>query len=120
MPRFVAVYTMKPEDVVAFRARPRSEQEAIDKAGLKAWKEWCKRNATAIVATDVMVGKTRRVTKSGIADAQNQIAGFVIVEAADIDAAAGLFQDHPHITVFPGDGVDVMPDVTGPPLEQPT
>jgi hypothetical protein len=113
MPRFVAVYTMKPEDLAAFRAHPKSEQEAIDKVGLKAWEG--KRNAAAIVATDVMVGKTRRVTKSGIADAQNQIAGFLIVEAADIAAAAGLFQDHPHITVFPGDGIDVMPIVTGPP-----
>lgn len=118
MPRFVAVYTMKPEDVVGFRARPSSEQEAIDRAGLKAWEEWCKRNAAAIVAADIMVGKTRRVTKSGIADAQNQIAGFVIVEAANIDAAAGLFKDHPRINIFPGDGIDVMPDVTGPPLEQ--
>jgi len=115
MPRFVAVYTMKPEEDAAFRARPKSEQEAIDKAGLRAWGEWGKRNAAAIVATDVMVGKTKRVTKSGIADAQNQIAGFLIVEAADIAAAAGLFQDHPHITVFPGDGIDVMPVVTGPP-----
>ena len=115
MPRFVAVYTMKPEDIAAFRARPKSEQAAIDKVGLKVWEEWGKRNAAAIVATDVMVGKTRRVTKSGIADAQNQIAGFLIVEAADIAAAAGLFQDHPHITVFPGDGIDVMPVVTGPP-----
>ena len=70
MPRFVAVYTMKPEDIDAFRARPRSEQEAIDNAGLKAWNEWCKRNAAVIVAADVMVGKTRRVTKSGMADAQ--------------------------------------------------
>ena len=80
MPRFVAGYTMKREDVVA---------------------------------ADVMVGKTRRVTKSGIAESQNQMAGFVIVEATDIDAAAGLFQDHPHINVFPGDGIDVMPDATG-------
>ena len=114
MPRFVAVYTMTPEDVAAFRARPKSEQDAIDKAGLKAWREWERRNATAIVATDVMVGKAKRVTKSGIVDAHNQIAGFVIVEAGDIAAAARLFQDHPHITVFPGDGIDVMPDVTGP------
>ena len=69
MPRFVAVYTMKPEDVAAFRARPKSEQEAIDNVGLKTWEEWRRRNAAAIVGTDVMVGKTRRVTKSGIADA---------------------------------------------------
>jgi hypothetical protein len=59
--------------------------------------------------------ETRRVTKSGIADAQNQIAGFLIVAAAD------LLHDHPHITVFPGgdiggfDGIDVMPVVSGPP-----
>jgi hypothetical protein len=119
MPRFVAVYTMKPEDVAAFRARPKSEQEAIDRAGLKAWEEWSNRNAAAIVATDVMVGRTRRVTKAGIVDAQNQIAGFLIVEAADITAAAGLFQDHPHITIFPGDGIDVMPDVTGRPEDSP-
>ncbi len=115
MPRFVAVYTVRSEDIAAFRARPKSEQEATDRAGLQAWEAWSKRNAAAIVATDVMVGKTRRVTKAGVADARNQIAGFVIVEAADIGSAAALFQDHPHITVFPGDGIDVMPVVTEPP-----
>ena len=44
---------------------------------------------------------------------------FLIVEAADIAGAAILFQDHPHITIFPGDGIDVMPVVTGPPEDQP-
>ncbi len=119
MPRFVAIYTMKQEDFAAFRARPKSEQETINKAGLKAWEEWGKRNAATIVATDVMVGKTRRVTKAGIVDAQNELAGFLIVEAADVAAAAGLFQDHPHIAIFPGHGIDVMPDVTGPPECEP-
>ena len=95
------------------------EGEAEPAPGTReAWEEWRERNAAAIVATDVMVGKTRRVTKSGIGDAHNQIAGFLIVEAADIAAAAGLFQVHPHITVFPGDGIDVMPVVTGPPEDQ--
>ncbi len=32
MPRLVAVYTMKPEDLAAFCAHPKSEQKAIDKA----------------------------------------------------------------------------------------
>ena len=108
---------MKLEDLAAFRTLPKSEQEAIDKVGLNAWEEWSKRNTAAIVSTDTMVGKTVRVTKTGMADAQNQIAGFLIVEAMDITAAANLFQDHPHITVFPGDGIDIMPVVTGPPKE---
>jgi hypothetical protein len=120
MPRFLAAYTMKPEDLRAFLARPKAEQEAIDETGLKAWADWRERNAAAIVSTDVMVGKTTRVTRSGIADAQNPIAGFVIVEAPDITAAARLFQDHPHITVFPGDGIDVMPVVSDPPEETQT
>lgn len=120
MSRFLAVYTMKPEAVAAFRARPRSEQDEIDSAGLKAWDEWKKRNAAAIIGTDVMVGKTRRVTRSGVADAHNEIAGFLVVEAADIAAAAALFQDHPHITIFPGDGIDVMPVVSPPPEDSPS
>lgn len=115
MPRFVAVYTVKPEDIAAFRSLPKSEQEAIDATGLKAWVEWGKRNGPAIVATDVMVGKTMRVTKSGVTDAQNQIAGFVIVEADDMTAAANLFRNHPHIIIFPGDGIDIMPVVNEPP-----
>jgi hypothetical protein len=108
---------MKPEDLAAFRARPKAEQEAIDAAGLAAWVEWERRNAAAIVGPDVMVGKTKRVTPTGIADARNQIAGFLIVEAANIDAAVRMFQDHPHITIFPGDGIDIMPVVTEPPEE---
>ncbi|MEZ4333111.1 MAG: hypothetical protein R3F35_15230 [Myxococcota bacterium] len=120
MPRFLAVYTMKPEDLAAFRRLPRSEQAAIDEAGLEAWAAWDERNAATIVSPDVMVGKTRRVTRAGIADAQNAIAGILIVEATDLDSAARLFQDHPHITIFPGDGIDVMPVVTGPPEDQST
>lgn len=119
MPRFVAVYTVKPIDIAAFRARSKSEQESVDAAGMKAWEAWRTRHAAAIVATDVMVGKARRVTTTGVADASNEMAGFVIVEAADIDAAAGLFEGHPHITVFPGDGIGVMPVVSEMPENKP-
>ncbi|BCH12879.1 hypothetical protein MesoLj131c_71370 (plasmid) [Mesorhizobium sp. 131-3-5] len=31
-----------------------------------------------------------------------------------IEAAAGLFENHPHSSVFPGDGVDTMPFLTEP------
>ena len=38
-----------------------------------------------------------------------------VIVRSRLTAAAGLFQDHPHITIFPGDGIDVMPVVTAPP-----
>ncbi|MBL8935131.1 MAG: hypothetical protein JNM69_11310 [Archangium sp.] len=112
MPRFVALYTMKAEDRAAFHAKPKSERDAIDQAGVKAWETWRARNAAAIVGADVMVGRTKRVTRAGVSDAHNEVAGFLLVDAPDLAAAASLFLDHPHLTIFPGDGVDVMPVVT--------
>ncbi len=113
MPRFLAVYTMKPENVVRFRALPKAEQDAVDAAGLPQWVAWEKANAASLRDRG-MVGKTKRITKDGIVDAQNDICGYVVVEAGSIDGAAKLFANHPHFAIFPGDGVDIMPFVTGP------
>lgn len=114
MPHFLAVFTMEPESLVRFRRLPKAEQDAIDSAGLAAWTAWDQRHAASLVDRGGMVGRTLRVTNAGIAPAANSICGYVIVDAPTAEAAAGLFADHPHITIFPGDGIDIMPFVTGP------
>lgn len=112
MPRFLALYTMRTENIARFRALPKSEQDAIDAKGVAKWKEWEAEHAERLVDRGAMVGKTRRATAAGLTDAVNTICGYVVVEAPDLATAASLFIDHPHVTVFPGDGVDVMPFVT--------
>jgi hypothetical protein len=112
MARFLAVYTMQPEDLARFRAMPKSDQDAIDAAGLPKWQEWEERNSAAFADPGGMVGKTLRVSRSGVAAATNAICGYVVVEADSIEAAARLFEDHPHFRIFPGDAVDIMPFVT--------
>ncbi|MBU3076757.1 hypothetical protein [Sphingomonas quercus] len=114
MPRFLAVYTIQPEAVVRFRALPRAEQDAIDAAGLKQWAEWEARHAASLPDRGGMVGKTLRVTQEGAAPGVNSFCGYVIVEAETIEAAARIFEGHPHFATFPGDGVDIMPFLTGP------
>jgi len=114
MPRFLAVYTMKPEDLARFRSMSKADQEATDAVGLKQWTEWTEKNAASILDEGGMVGKTLRVSKGGIESAANPFCGYLVVKAETIEAAARLFEDHPHFTVFPGDGVDIMPFVTGP------
>lgn len=114
MPRFLAVYTMQPEDLAWFRSLTTAEQEAIDTAGLKQWMEWEEKNAAAFLDRGGMVGKTLRVTRDGIAKAVNPFCGYIVVEAESIEAAARLFEHHPHFSTFPGDGVDIMPFVTEP------
>ena len=112
MPRFLAVYTMKPEDLASFRNLPKAEQDAVDAVGIKEWAAWEERNASSILDRGGMVGKTTRITKDGVVNAVNPFCGYLVLEAESADAAARLFEDHPHITIFPGDGVDVMPFLT--------
>ena len=115
MPHFLAVYTMQPQDLAAFRALPKAEQKAVDDKGLAAWQAWEERNAAHLRNLGGMVGKTTRIAKDGtVAPFTNTICGYVIVEAESAEAAARLFADHPHLTTFPGDGVEIMPFLSGP------
>lgn len=114
MPRFLAVYMMKAENVEAFRALPKEKQDAIDTVGVKLWGEWEAAHEADFVDRGAMVGKTLRVAQSGTAPAVNTVCGYVVVRAETIEAAAKIFENHPHFTLFPGDSVDIMPMVTGP------
>ena len=71
MPKFLAVYTMNPENLARFRRLTEAEQDAIDADGIPKWLAWETRNAGAIVHRGGMVGKTTRVTAGGIAPATN-------------------------------------------------
>ncbi|HEY3696305.1 hypothetical protein [Phenylobacterium sp.] len=102
MAKFMAVYTGAPG------ARTQPDQATIAK-GMQAWSEWMARHASQIVDTGGPLGKTKRVSTAGIADTQNNIAAYVIVEAEDLETAARMFEGHPHFAIFPGDGVEVTP-----------
>jgi hypothetical protein len=55
------------------------------------------------------VGKTKKVSHAGIDDISNALGAFMVVNADSHAAAAKLFEQHPHFTIFPGDCVEVMP-----------
>ncbi len=102
MAKFMALYTGQPG------AGARADEATIAK-GMQAWSEWMARHADRIVETGGPLGKTKRVSAAGIAAIQNNIAAYVVVDAKDHEAAARMFEDHPHFSIFPGDGVEVMP-----------
>ena len=102
MARFMAVFTGKPG------AGAQADAATIAK-GVQAWQAWMVRHADRIVETGGPLGKTKKVSTAGIADVQNNLAAYVVVEAEDHLAAARLFEGHPHFSIFPGDGVEVMP-----------
>jgi hypothetical protein len=77
-------------------------------AGMQAWEKWGTQHANAIVDQGTPVGKTKRVDRAGTSNIKNTITGYVIVEAESHEAAAKLFENHPHFSIFPGEGVEVM------------
>jgi hypothetical protein len=108
MKTWMAVYTGNPQGMAAWKALAPDERAQREREGMAAWQEWGKRNDASIVENGGPLGKTKRVTRSGIADVSNNLAAYTVVRAESHDAAAKLFEGHPHFTLFPGDGVEVM------------
>jgi len=93
----------------AFMPLPEAERRAKEQEGIAAWKAWVEQNQAAVSAMGGPLGKTKKVTPRGIEDVSNEMAAFMVVRAESHEAAAKLFENHPHFTVFPGESVEIMP-----------
>lgn len=90
-------------------ALPEPEWRAKERQGMAAWKSWVEEHQAAIASMGGPLGKTKRITESGIADVSNEMGAFTVVQAESPEAAARLFENHPHFTIFPGEAVEIMP-----------
>lgn len=72
------------------------------------WKAWADKHAANIVEQGTPLGKTKRVTASGITDVRNDFNYTMVVQADSHDAAAALFTDNPHIATIPDSYIEVM------------
>lgn len=93
----------------AWQAMSEAEKKAKDKVGLAALATWDEKHKDVIVYQGGPLGATKRTSETGVADAVNELTVFVVVRASSHEAAARLFENHPHFTIFPCDCVDVMP-----------
>lgn len=111
MKKFVALYTGSASAFQRSQWNELDEQtrKTREDAGMKAWQEWAVKHAPSIVDQGSPLGRTKRVGPDGITDIANPIAGYVIVQAESHEAAAKLFERHPHFSIFPGDSVEIMP-----------
>ena len=93
----------------AWHAMTEEERRAKDVVGLAALADWNEQHKSSIVYQGGPLGPTKRTSEDGISDAVNELTVFVVVRAPSHEAAAKLFENHPHFTIFPCDCVDVMP-----------
>ena len=93
----------------AWDALSEGDRRAKEQEGMAAWKGWVEKHGAAIVSMGGPLGKTKKVSQSGITDTSNELAAFTVVRADSHEAAARLFEKHPHFAIFPGDAVEIMP-----------
>lgn len=110
MKKFLAVYigTEAALERSQWNALDEQKRKAREASGLAAWMEWGKKHGAVILDQGTPLGKTKRVSPEEIADIKNVMTGYVIIQAESHEAAARLFEDHPHFTIFPGDSVEIM------------
>jgi len=108
MKNFLAVYLGTPAAMSGWNSLPESVRSQRQAAGIEAWHEWVDRNKDRIVEVGAPLGKTKSVSKAGVADTRNSMTAFTVVRAESHEEAARLFENHPHFTIFPGEAIEIM------------
>lgn len=110
MKKFLAVYlgNQSSPKFAAWNALPPAEREAKHKAGAAAWHAWVEKNRAAILDVGGPLGKTKTISAQGISDTKNLLTGYTVLQAESHEAAARLFENHPHFSAMPGDAVELM------------
>ncbi|MBI4032800.1 hypothetical protein HY374_03795 [Candidatus Berkelbacteria bacterium] len=104
MKKFMVHYLIAHEELEKMQAetKPEDWKESMD-----AWNKWLREHKDIFVDNGTMLGKTKRVTTSGVEDVHNDLTGYAIIEAESHEAAAKIFEGQPHLQM-PGASIEIM------------
>jgi hypothetical protein len=97
MARFLALYIGSASASEKANYSPTPDEEKMWADGMTQWGEWMERHSSAIVESGTPLGRTLRASRDGVSAHENRNVAYVIVEAASLQAAAEMFNDHPHL-----------------------
>ncbi|MBU6296666.1 MAG: hypothetical protein KJS68_00365 [Alphaproteobacteria bacterium] len=98
--------------MIAWNALPEADRNKKTQEGMAAWQAWAEKHQAAIVAMGGPLGKTKKITQKGIEDTSNELTAYTVVRAPSHEAAAKIFEKHPHFTIFPGESVNSLAIMT--------
>lgn len=110
--RYLAVFTSDKTGPrwAAWRAMTQAQQDETAVRGVAAVKTWEEAHRDDILYVGGPLGPTKRISDAGqVTDVVNLLTVFMVVKAPSHEAAVRLFDDHPHMSIFVCDGVEVMP-----------
>jgi hypothetical protein len=110
MKNYLAIYlgSVDSPNMAQWKAMDEAKRKQLEATGMKAWGDWMQAHHADIVVSGGPLGKTKRASKQGLADTKNAMSGYVVIRAASHEAAAKMFENHPHFAIFPGDSIEIM------------
>jgi len=86
--------------------KPEAERKDGEAKMKKEWDAWMAGHADTVLNT-IALGKTKRVSASGVEDVKNDMMITSYAQGESAEAVAELFKDHPHF-VIPGATIEIM------------
>lgn len=108
MKNYVAVFLGSAEAIRKWDGLDEKTRKQREKEGIAAWSSWGEKNGKWVVENGAPLGKTMVVNEKGVSAGKNEITAYTVVRAESHEAAAKLFLNHPHFSIFPGDRIEVM------------
>jgi len=106
MKNFTVIYMAPAAGMEEWMKKPEAERKD-EEAKMKAdWDAWVLAHKDSILNT-IALGKTKRVSASGVEDVKNDMMLSSYVQGESAEAVAELFKDHPHFGI-PGATIEIM------------
>jgi hypothetical protein len=106
MKNFTVIYMAPVSVLEEWMKKPEAERKDADTKMRADWDTWMKMHASTILNT-IALGKTKRVSAAGVADAKNDMMLSSYVQGESAEAVADIFKDHPHLGI-PGATIEIM------------
>jgi hypothetical protein len=106
MKYFTAIYMMPVEGLTMWMGKPEAERKTQEDELKAEWDAWLAAHKGSVLNT-IALGKTKRVSASGVEDTKNGFMLSSYVQADSLEAAAEIFKDHPHLKI-PQATIEIM------------
>lgn len=108
MKKFLVLYLAPVSVLEGWAKTDAKERDAMEAKMKDEWQTWMKEHRKMLTEMPAGAGKTKRVTSKGVSDIKNDIMLYGVVEAESHDAAAHIFENHPHLQI-PEASIEIMP-----------
>ena len=106
MKNFTAIYMAPVSVLEEWMKKPETERKEADTKMRADWDVWMKAHSDTVLNT-IALGKTKRISASGVADAKNDMILSSYVQGESAESVAAVFKDHPHLGI-PGATIEIM------------